>query len=539
MRCLRSFCSTLLLAVLAALLAGCGPRETPVATGDRTQTLHRSLNYEPAELDPHLATGLAEAKILAALYEGLVTVNPDGGEPLPAGATGWDISADRLTWTFHLRPDAHWSNGDLVTASDYIASWRRILTPTLAADNAPWFYVIAGAEAFHKGVGDFAEVGLAAPDAHTLVVRLEHPVPYFLSLLTHFAWRPVHLVSIAAQGDPTRRGNAWARPEHIVTNGPFTLTTWRPGQQVVVTRNAKYWDAANVHLAAIHFHFFDNRDAEERAFRAGQLHVTDALPFGKVEAYRRDQAALLRQDATLGTYFYRLNTLRAPLSDVRIRRALALAVDRAALVERVLRGGQMIARSFTPPGLAGYTPPTGPGTDFDKARRLLTEAGFPGGAGLPPIELLIDASQNHRAVAEMIQETWRRELGVQLQLVQQDAKSIFAARRTGDFQLVRSDWVGDFADPLTFLGVWTSDSGNNYTGWANPAYDNLLRRAALTAEPAERLSLLREAETLLLAEAPFIALNHTTHLYLAQPSVKGWRPTPLEEVDYRHVRLEP
>lgn len=537
---LRSVSSRLLAAVLClGLFAACTKRESPVTAGNRTQTLHRSLSSEVTDLDPHIGTGLAESKVLAALFEGLVAVNPAGGAPLPGVAERWEISDDGTTYTFHLRASARWSNGEPVTAPDFVGSWRRILTPTLAADNAQWFYVIDGAEAFHKGATtDFATVGVSAPDARTLRVVLRHPVPYFLSLITHMAWRPVPLATIAARGDPDQRGNSWTRPEHIVTNGPFTLKEWSPNRRIVVEKSPTYWDAATVRLNAIHFYPFDNKDAEERAFRSGQLHVTDIVPFAKVDSYQRDHPELLRNDPTLGTYFYRLNTRRPALSDVRVRRALALGVDREAIVTRILRSGQPIAVSFTPPGLAGYEPPRGITTDFDAARALLQEAGYAGGRGLPALELLMDGSQNHRVIAETVQEMWRRELGVELRLVNQDLKSTFAARRNGDFQLLRSDWVGDFMDPLTFLGVWTGDSGNNYTGWSNPTYDALLRRAALTLDPAQRAALFTEAECLLLDEVPMIPFFHTNHIYLLQTAVKNWRPSQLEEMNYKYVWLE-
>ncbi|MDP1580177.1 MAG: peptide ABC transporter substrate-binding protein [Candidatus Didemnitutus sp.] len=519
--------------------SGCAKRETPVELGNRNGTLHRSNGYEVNELDPHIVTGLAESKVLAALFEGLVAVNPEGGDVLPGVAERWSVSDDGLTYTFFLRANARWSNGVPVTAEDFVRSWQRILTPGLAADNAPWFYVIHGAEAFHKGTtNDFSTVSVTASDARTLRVLLNHPVPYFLSLITNMAWRPVPLATIAATGDPYRRGNNWTRPERIVTNGPFTLKEWSANRRIVVEKSPTYWDAATVRLNAIHFYPFDNKDAEERAFRSGQLHVTDVVPFAKVTSYLRDQPEVLRNDPTLGTYFYRINTRRPALGDVRVRRALALAVDREAIVTSILRGGQPIATTFTPPGTAGYELPPGLKTDFVAARALLKEAGYEGGRGFPPIELLMDGSQNHRIIAETVQEMWRRELGIELRLVNQDLKSTYAARRVGDFQLLRSDWIGDFLDPVTFLGVWTSDSGNNYTGWGNATYDALLRRAALLTDNTQRHALFREAEQILLDEVPLIPIYHTNHIYLLKTSVKNWRPTQLEEMNYKYVWLE-
>jgi oligopeptide transport system substrate-binding protein len=322
-----------------------------------------------------------------------------------------------------------------------------------------------------------------------------------------------------------------------VGNGPFTLVEWRAGQRIIVAKSPTYWDAAAVRLREIDFYPF-TVDAEERAFRAGQLHVTDALPPAKIDAYRRDASRLLRIDPLLGTYFYRLNLARPPLGDVRVRRALALAVDRQAIVEKILRGDQLPAPAFTPPGMAGYTPPAGLATDFATARRLLAEAGFPGGKGLPSLELLYNSSESHRAIAEAVQETWRRELGVEVRLVNMENNSVLDARRTGSFQLLRSSWSADYADPQNFLSLWTGDSGNNFTGWTDPAYDALLRQAELAPDPAPRFALLQQAETRLLEAAPIIPVYYYTHVFLLQPAVKGWPPTLLDHHPYKHVWLE-
>lgn len=524
---------------VAIALAGCGPRESAVQRGNREQILHRGIGHDLADLDPHLATQASDYHVLSALFEGLVAEDPVDLHPVPGVAQAWDVSPDQLTYTFHLRDDARWSNGEPVTAQDFIASWRRILTASLAAENAPLLYVIQGAEAFHKGqLTDFAQVGVAAPDARTLRLTLEHPTAYFLSLLTHPAWFPVHVSTIRKFGDPAQRGSAWAQPGRFVGNGPFTLKDWQRGQQIVAEKSPVYWDAGNVRLHAIHFHAIDSLDAEERAFRAGQLHLTDALPPGKVAAYRRDRPQLLRIDPLLATYFYRLNVTRPFLSDPRVRRALTLAVDRAAIVEKVLQAGQLPARAFVPPGTAGYTYSTPLPTDFAAARQLLAEAGYPGGKGLPPFELLFNNSEAHKLVAEAVQEMWHRELGVEVRLSNQENTSVLESRRTGKFQMVRSNWVGDFVDPASFLDIFRSDSGNNYTHWKNPGYDALLFAAARTTERTARLELFQKAEALLLEAAPIIPIYHFTHVFLIQPSVQGWHPTLLDHHPYKHVWLK-
>lgn len=526
--------------LLLLALAGCIKRETSVQEGNREQVLHRGLGSEVGDIDPHLATDIAELDLISALFEGLVVEDPVDLHPVPGVAERWEISADQLVYTFHLRENAKWSNGATVTAQDFAASWQRILTPSLAAANASLLYVIQGAEGFNKGaITDFSQVGVAAPDARTLRVTLEHPTAYFLSLLTHAAWLPVPVSVIAANGPLAQRNNSWTKPGHLVGNGAFVLKSWQPNQRIVVAKSPSYWDAAKVRLNAIHFYPIDSVDAEERAFRAGQLHVTYVLPFSKVGSYRRDAPQLLRTDAYLDPYFLRLNTRRPPFDDERVRRAFALSVDRSALVAKILRGGQEAAATLTPPGLPGYTPPAGVKTDFAEARRLLAQAGFPGGRGMNPVELLFNTSENHRVLGEAMQEMWRRELGVEVRLVNQEFKVVLTERRNGNYQILLSDWVGDYLDASTFLDLWRGDSGNNHTGWSNPDYDALAFAASRTSDPVARAAQLQKAEALMLTSAPIVPLYFNTHVFLVQPSVKGWNPTLLDHHPYKHVWLEP
>jgi oligopeptide transport system substrate-binding protein len=522
------------------LSTGCLRRETAVQKGNREQVLHRGIGADPTDLDPHVATNLAEVDLVSALFEGLVVEDPVDLHPVPGVAARWDISPDQLIYTFHLRPEARWSDGKPVTAQDFVASWRRVLTPSLGAENAGMLYVLRGAEAFHKGAAkDFASVGVTATDSHTVRVVLEHPTAYFLSLLTHPAWLPVPLATVTAHGDAYARGVPWTRPGRLVGNGAFQLKAWQPNHEIVVEKSPTYWDAARVRLNGIHFHPIDNLDAEERSFRSGQLHLTYVLPFGKADAYRRTSPHLLRTDPYLNTYFLRLNVRQSALSNERVRRALALAVDRTAIVEKILRGGQQAATAITPPGMPGYTPPPGTASDVEAARALLVEAGFPGGKGLPALEMLYNTSANNRLIAEAVQEMWRRDLGVEVRLHNQEFKTVLSERRAGRYQILLSDWVGDYLDPTTFLDLWRSDNGNNHTGWASSEYDALLFAAARTTDPAARADQLQRAEALMLAAAPVIPIYYNTHVFLIQPAVKGWHPTLLNHHPYKHVWLEP
>ena len=529
----------LLASALCLLAPGCKRRESIIERGNREGVFHISIGSEPSDLDPHTVTGLGEAKLVQALFDPLVSFEPGTLAPVPALAERWEISDDGLTYIFHLRADAKWSDGSPLTAQDCVDSWKRILTPSLAADYAYFLYLLRGAEAFNQGkTMDFTTVGAVARDPHTLVVTLTHPAPYFLQALLNSCWRPVNVRAIAAVGDPYRRGTPWTRLGRIVTSGAFVLKEWTTQQWVIVEKSPTYYDRDRVRLNSIYFYPIDSVDAEERAFRSGQLHATYALPLSKVKPAQRDHNPALRIDRNMETYFFRVNVRKAPLNDARIRRALSLAVDRDTIASQVLPGGRTAAPTFVPPLLKGYTPPPGQRYDPAAARQLLAEAGHANGAGLPPIEILYNNSEILRLVAEAIQQMWHRELGIEVRLVNQEYKSVFASRRNGDYQVLLGSWTADYLDATTFLDLWRSDSGNNHTGWGDPAYDALSNEANTIADPAARAAVLAKSEALVLDAAPIIPIYFNTHVYYLHPSVQGWQPTPTDHSDFRYVWLD-
>ena len=533
MRRLATFCSLFLATCL--LFTGCAKRETDVTRGIRDQVLHRGLAADPSGLDPHLITGLPEINVVSALFEGLVGEHPETGAPVPGVAERWEVTPDGLVWTFHLRANARWSNGEPVTAQDFVNSIKRVLTRALGADNAAMLFVLANAESWYQGgLTDFAQVGATAVDVHTLRLTLAHPAPYLLSLLAHPIWYPVHWPTLEKAGGAASRSSNWTQPESFVGNGPFVLKLWRRGELIVADKSSTYWDAATVRLNSIHFHPAADVDGEERAFRAGQLHITESLPVGKVDSYRRDHPEVLRISPFLDTYFYRLNTTKPGLDHKLVRRALSAAIDRRAIVEKITRGGQHPAWIFVPLGLNPITHT--PDGSFS-ARGLLAEAGYPNGQGLPPLEILINSSGNHRAIAEAVQQMWR-QLGVQVEVNNMEMSSLFAKRRALDYSVLRSEWVADFADPKSFLDVFRGGSSNNHTGWNSLAYDAALHAADRTADPDARLKLLAEAEAVLLDEMPIIPIYHFTTVRLVHPSVHGWYPLRLDRHPYKHVWLE-
>jgi oligopeptide transport system substrate-binding protein len=500
---------------LVGLWGGCGKREKP----SPDQILRISQRNEPATLDPQLATLPDEFFILRALSEGLVTPNPDGGTPLPGVAERWETSADGLTWTFHLRPNAKWSNGEPVTARDFVYSAKRALSATTAAPKASLFYVLRHARDHLLGrEPDFSRVGISARDAHTLVLTLEHPSADLLSLLASGPWLPVHQATVE------RHGRLWTRANHFVGNGPFTLVEWLPNQRIVVRKNPGYWDAPAVRIDTIHMLSFDSSDSEERTFRAGQLDVSITVPFSKLESYRQANPALMHTVPLHETRYITLNVTRPPLNDVRVRRALSLALNRQILVNKVMKGGQRPAFSFVSPGLGGYSPSAQLTEDAAEARRLLAEAGFPGGKGFPVLELVTWGAGN--LVLEAIQQRWRTELGISVSIVQREAHTHFVSLAKGDYALGHATAIPDYDSPLDVLQRLVGGDPGNYPQWRHAGYDRLLAARELTA-----------AEQVLLEELPLIPLYFNNRNYLVRPSVRGWREDALWTRYYKHVFL--
>ena len=323
-----------------------------------------------------------------------------------------------------------------------------------------------------------------------------------------------------------------------VGSGPFMLKEWLPNRKIVVARNPHYWDAATVRLDEIHFHAIDDIPTEERMFRTGQLHKTNELPIAKIDTYREEHPELLRIEPYLGVYFYRVNTARPPLNDKRIRRALALAIDRGSLVRNVTRGGQLPAYAVSYPGTAGYSPRARLTGGPEEARRLLAAAGHPGGRGLPAIELLYNTSENHRAIAEAIQQMWRRELGVEVTLLNQEWKVYLDSQQTGNYSLARAGWIADYVDPHVFLEIWVTGNGNNDTNWSHPEYDRLFQQALAAPTTEARYEIYQKMDEILVDECPVIPIYYYTRVNAMSPRVKGYWPTLLDNHPYKYIYLE-
>ena len=326
---------------LALITGACSRRETRVEQGNREKVLHVGNGGDIADLDPHTVIGAIEGDVMCALFEPLIQLDPVDLHPVPGAAASWEISPDGRVYTFHLRPDAKWSNGDPVRAADWVYSFRRLITPALAAPFLNYASLVEGAADYSAGkTTDFGTVGVREIDPLTLEIRLRNPTPYFPAVLNFWPLFPVHRATIEKFNAFARPGQAWTRAGNLVGNGPFILKEWVPNDHITVVKNPHYWGRDNVRLREIRFYAVDNTDTEERMFRSGQLHTTSSVPVAKIESYRRDRPDVLHLTPILGTFSLPLNTRRPPLNDPRVRRALALAIDRKAIVETVLRGGE-------------------------------------------------------------------------------------------------------------------------------------------------------------------------------------------------------
>jgi len=528
------------LILFAGLFAGCGGsnpsnpeagHSRPVDEATEKGVLIRGNGAsEPESLDPHLATSVGAGKLLINLFEGLTRLHPETLAPEPAMAESWEVSPDGLTLTFRLR-DAVWSDGKPVTAGDFAFAFRRLLNPELAASYASMLYPIKNAEAVSKGRMTSDKLGVTVVDDRTLQLELESPSPHLLALLAHWTAFPLPEHVVTAHGSVTDRDSKWARPETFVGNGAFLLHEWILEDVIRIRRNPSYWQAESVQLEGADYRHLES-GAEERAFRAGELHLTYTLPQNRVEHYRQQTAATLRLDTYLESIAYICNTRKAPLKDVRVRKALSLSLDRATLTDKILGGLGTPAFHYVPPGIGSYTSPKVVKEDVELAQRLLAEAGFPGGEGFPELELILFSGEETEKVAAVLQQVWLQNLGIRISIVNMEKRSYFAKRREGDFDLCFLGWVGDYVDPLTFLGLWETGASNNLAGWSNPDYDRLLKDApdALTREDA-----LKQAETLLLEDQVMIPLYFGTTQYLKDPRVQNWHSNLLDQHPLRVV----
>lgn len=495
---------------------------------------------EPESIDPGLAYDSPGLEIARNLFEGLTRYHPSTLEPLPGVASHWETSEDGRIWTFHLRPDARWSNGRPVTADDFVWSWRRVLDPGTGAQYAALLWDLENGKAFASGQASAETVGVRALDPHTLEVRLERPVPWFLGLLSFAPFYPVPREAIEAHD------SRWTRPENIVTNGPFHLADWKISYEIVLEKSPTYWGRDEVALDGAIAILSDDNHAMMRLFRAGALDWLGGSTRPPVEyfAFLEDKKDF-QSAPELGSYFYWFN-LRddgpdSPIRDVRVRKALNLAIDKQAIADHILGGGERPARTLVPDHFheMGYAPPPAPGHDPEQARRLLAEAGYgPGGKTFPRLRLTYNTDDRHKQVAEAVQQMWRKELGVFAELENQEWKVFMNNRNEGFFEVARAGWIGDFLDPYSFLSMFLSDSEMNEARWKNEEYDRLVLAGLEELDLRKRYALYARAEALLVEELPVLPLYYYSKQTLIGSWVKGFHPNPQDIHPLRDIRLE-
>jgi len=510
---------------------------------------------EPETLDPAVMTGVTEHNLALALFEGLCSHDPVTLEPRPGVAESWETSADGKTYTFHLRADANWSNGDPVTAEDFRWSWYRVMTH----NDADYLYLlkdyIAGGEEFFRkhvasmtrdddGDGEpdqvpatyelFRElVRIEVVDPRTLRVTLENPTAYFLDLATFETYMPVHRATVE------KHGTEWTDPKNFVGNGPFVLKEWSRRKQIVMVPNEHYWDRDFVKLTKITALPHDDLDVVYKKFINGEVHWIKTVPTAKLDDARNRPEYFVAP--YLGSNFYRFNTTRGRLKDKRVRKALSLAVNRETITRDVTKAGQIPATWFCPAiAQAKYEPPEGIPYDPDEARRLLAEAGFPGGKKFGTLEIFFNTSEDHKKVAQAIGQMWRENLGIQVELKNSEWMVYLKNVENLDYDVARAGWIGDYGDPMTFLDMWVTDGGNNNTGWSNARYDELIEQARAEMDLVKRAGILQEAERIVVEdEFPILPLYIYVNQGMKVDGLQGWYENVRDLHPFQYMYFEP
>lgn len=526
------------LAALTLLVAAGCARTPEGASQPGALVLVRGGGPDPDSLDPQKARGFEAQSILRDLCEGLTTLDKRA-RVAPGVAVSWSASGDGLTYTFALRHDARWSNGDPVVAADFVTALIRLVDPATGSAYAQYVDVIANASDIVAGRKPADSLGVAAPDEWTLVITLGTPAPYLPTLLSHPSTCPVHRPTLH------RHPDGFARPGVMVGNGAFVLSEWVPGSYILAVRNHHYWNDAATRLEGVRYLLISDENAELARYRGGELLVTYTVPRGQFDWIREHLAGELHVSPQLSTYYYGFNLLRAPFRDnPKLRRALSMVIDRDRLARLVLRVGELPAWGWVPPGIENYT-----AQSFDyrgvplperiaEAQRLYREAGYSSGQPAS-FELRYNSGEVHTKVALAVASMWKEALGIQVRLTQVEFKSLLQDIDRGEVQMFRSSWVGDYNDAYTFAQYLKSGFGVNLPHYSNAHYDALLARAALQQDPLTRSALLEEAERVMLADHPLIPLYFYVNKHLVKPEVLGWYDNVMNVVYSKDLALRP
>ncbi|MFH1729881.1 MAG: peptide ABC transporter substrate-binding protein [Pseudomonadota bacterium] len=475
-----------------------------------------SIGNEPESIDPAKIVGTIGMDIAINIFEGLTTHDPRTLNRVPGIAQSWSVSEDATQYIFQLRKNAIWTDGKPVTALDFISSWERVLNPKTSSAYAFLMYSIKGAREYNQGkYNDFSKVSIKAIDHFTLQVDLVKPTHYFLDLTSFVTFLPIRIDIINKYQDN------WTKPENIITNGPFRLTSWQPNQKLTIEKSPRYWDSDFVRMSRINFHIVEDVNTEEKMFQTGALDMTSQILGIKIDKHLKNPE--FHYSPFLGNLFIRFNTTKKPFNDIKVRKAFSLAIDRDKLCKFVAKG-RVPAYSLTPPGIEDYSPPNVIEYDIEKAKALLKEAGYENGKDFPEFEILYNTEQDIKKIMLAIQEMWKKNLGIDVTLINQEWKVYLSNLFRMNFDLVRSSWIGDYLDPNTFLDLWVSKGDNNLTAWSNLNFDKLIEEASIEVNPRNRFNLLKKAEKILLEEMPIIPIYYYTSQFLLKANVKGIYP---------------
>ncbi len=525
--------SGLMLSVLSAgWVASVQAAEVPEGTRlAAVQEVIRGNGAEPATLDPHKVEGVPASNVLRDLFEGLMTQDADG-KLVPGVATGWE-SADNQVYVFTLRKDAQWSNGEPLTAADFVYSFQRVVDPKTASPYA-WYMEMthmANAAAIIKGEKPPTDLGVKALDDYTLAITLDAPVPYFINMTAHTTLQPVHKATVEQYGDK------WTAPDNMVSNGAYQLANWVVNEKIELVRNTHYWNNAKTVINKVTFLPIESQVTDMNRFLAGETTMTYEMPNEHFKRLQKEQPAAVKVTPNLCTYYYEFNNKKAPFDDVRVRTALAYAVDRDIITQAVVGKGELPAYNFAHQNVAGlkfdlpdYAKMTQAERD-SKAQELLKAAGF--GPDKPlSFTLLYNTSDNHKKIATAVAAIWKKSLGVDVKLENQEWKTFLETRRSGQYEVSRAGWCGDYNEASTFLSLMQSNNDSNYMKYASPAYDGLMAAALKSTSVEERADHYRQAEALLAKDMPVAPVYHYVNARLVKPNLGGYPMNNAEDNIY-------
>ncbi|MCM3148717.1 peptide ABC transporter substrate-binding protein [Bacillus sp. FSL W8-1143] len=535
-----------LMLIFTLVLSACGfsgnkSGDSTSSSGEAKTTLNVNISTEPFSLHPGLANDSTSGSVIRQTFEGLTRINAEG-KPENAMASDIKTSADGKTYTFTLR-DAKWSNGDPVTAKDFEYAWKWALDPKNESQYAYQLYYIKGAEAANKGKAKVADVGIKAKDDKTLVVELENPTPFFTELTAFYTYMPVN--KKVAEKNKNWFTNAG---ENYVSNGPFVLSNWKHGGSITLEKNNEYWDKDTVKLKKINMSMIKDTNTELSMFKKGELDwagsPTGSLPTESLKTLKKEGG--LKIQTIAGIYNYKFNTEVKPLNNANIRKALAYSINRQAIVDKITQGEQVPAMAIVPPTMEGFTDnKTGyfKDHDVDTAKKLLEkgakELGYKSVSDLPALKLSYNTDEGHQKIAQAIQEMWKKDLGVKVELDNSEWNVYIDKIHSGDYQIGRMGWLGDFNDPVNFLELYKDkDGGNNDTGWESKEYKQLLNDSAKETDKTKREEMLKKAEEIIINDMPIAPIYFYTQLWVQDPKLKGVVVSGLGDVQYKWAHFE-